>query len=499
MKTVKLFAIFLFVTSVVVLGQETKTDSLPKYSYATVPEFWHQLEDIFDDPNFNNAQWGVVIQSLANGEYFYKRNEDKLMIPASNLKLITTAAALHYLGKNYRFKTEVSALGDIEGTVLKGDIIVRGYGDPTISGRFYNDNIYRIFNDWADSVLEHGIDEIDGNIIGDDNAFDDIGLGEGWSWDYETEWFAAPSGAFVFNDNCIDLIITPGRVGEKAKLEMQPLTKYATIVYNVYTVPSDSEASISVFRQRGTNIISVSGTIKENSSPRRMYATVNNPTQYFITVFKETLIKKGIKVKGYAADIDDMVELPETGKESHLFTHYSVPLSVIIGIINKNSQNLFAEQLLKIIGFEKEHLGSSQKGLSYVENFLETIGINTDNVRLADGSGLSRLNLIAPRQLSTVLGFMYKQDVFNVYLQSLPVAGKTGTLSNRLLKSRAENNVKGKTGYLENVRSFSGYLQTGDNEWVSFVMFANNFTVPFKLADNVQDLVCLRLANFKRK
>ncbi|MBI2418209.1 MAG: D-alanyl-D-alanine carboxypeptidase/D-alanyl-D-alanine-endopeptidase [Ignavibacteriales bacterium] len=482
-----------------VFAQEAKSDSLPKFTFATIPEFQDQLEDIFDDPSFNSAQWGVVIQSMANGEYLYKRNEHKLLMPASNLKLITTAAALHYLGKNYRFKTEIYTIGDVEGNRLKGDLIIRGFGDPAISGRFYNDSILKVFNNWADSLLENGIDEIDGNIIGDDNAFDDIGLGSGWAWDYETDWYAAPSGALSLNDNCIELLITPGNAGEKAKMEMEPLTRYVTIIYNVYTVAADSVTDISVYRQRGTNIISISGTIKENSDPKRLYASINNPTQYFVTVFKVVLLSKGIKIKGYAADIDDLVESPDLTKEHLLFTHYSAFLPVILSIVNKNSQNFFAEQLLKAIGYEKDHFGTTNNGLSYVEKFLSAIGVNTENIQLVDGSGLSRMNLLTARQLSTVLGFMYKQDYFSYYLNSLSVAGKSGSLSDRMLKSRAENNVRGKTGYVGNVRSLSGYMLTGDNEWVSFVMIVNNFTVPFKLADNIQDLVCIRLANFKRK
>jgi serine-type D-Ala-D-Ala carboxypeptidase/endopeptidase (penicillin-binding protein 4) len=172
-----------------------------------VGEFFRQMDDVFNDINFSNAYIGVVIQSLKTGEYFYKKNEDKLLTPASNLKLFTTAAGLLELGSDFRYETPVYHSGEIDGSILRGDLIVQGSGDPTMSGRFYSNDMYAVFNKWADSLLILGIDEISGNIIGDDNSFEDRGYGNGWAWDYESYWYAAPSGALSFNDNCIDLTV----------------------------------------------------------------------------------------------------------------------------------------------------------------------------------------------------------------------------------------------------------------------------------------------------
>ncbi|HEX9740405.1 MAG TPA: D-alanyl-D-alanine carboxypeptidase/D-alanyl-D-alanine-endopeptidase, partial [Ignavibacteriaceae bacterium] len=281
-----------------------ETDTLPNYSYSTIPEFWMQMDDIFNDPNFSNAEWGVLIQSLETGEYFYKRNEDKLFRPASNLKLFTTAAGLILLGGEYRFSTSVFMNGTLDGSSLKGNLIVQGGGDPTISGRFYDGDIYKVFNDWADSLLAAGIDEINGNIIGDDNLFDDVGLGKGWAWDYESYWFSAHSGAISFNDNCIDIVVSVDSVSKQAKINILPDTKYITLVNDVSVVSEDTITSIDVYRERGTNIIKVFGTIKRGKGTVKTFATVNNPTQYSMVVLKEVLERKGIKVKGYAVDID---------------------------------------------------------------------------------------------------------------------------------------------------------------------------------------------------
>ncbi len=496
----KLFLIiFSFCMISVGYSQDVKFDTIPKYTYSSIPEFREQLDDIFNDPNFNNANWGVVIQSLSTGEYFYKRNENKLFMPASNLKLFTTAAGLAVLGSDYKFKTEIYANGKIDGTVLTGNLIVKGFGDPTISGRFYNDDAMAIFRDWADSLIELGIDEVKGNLLGDDNAFEDRGLGTGWSWDYESDWYAAPSGALSLNDNCVDLQISPSKIGNVANISIIPENKYVVIVNNVYTVKRDSVTSIYTTRERGTNIIKISGTITENSSQVKRFVTVNNPTQFFMVVLKEVLIKEGIKISGFAADNDDGGDIVDYEQGKLLFTHLSPPLKDIIRVINKSSQNFFAEQLLKVMAYEKRGYGSASLGINTESRILESMGINVDGMNLADGSGLSRLNLVTPTQVVNLLRSMYNGDNFTDYYNSLPVAGVDGTLANRMRKARTQNNVRAKTGFIGGVRSLSGYVYTGDRELVAFSMIVNNFTVPSVLADALQDLVCLRLANFKRK
>ncbi|MCK9210085.1 MAG: D-alanyl-D-alanine carboxypeptidase/D-alanyl-D-alanine-endopeptidase [Ignavibacteriaceae bacterium] len=497
-KIIKLVPIVL-IFSCIGFAQETRIDTVPKYSISTVAEFSEQLEDIFEDPNFNNAIWGVSIQSLVTGEYFYKKNENKLFMPASDQKLLTSAAGLLLLGPMYRFKTEVFTTGVIDGSILNGDLIIKGFGDPTISGRFNNDDMTKIFRDWADTLLALGIDEINGNILGDDNAFDDIRLGEGWAWDYESDWFAAPSGALSFNDNCIDIVVKPGKRGDQAVLGITPDTKYAIILNKVLTVGKDSATNVKIYRERGTNIISVFGSIREGDDSLKVYATINNPTQYFVVTLKDILQQKGISVSGFASDMDDLTDPPGYSKAKLLFTHHSVFLKDILKVLNKNSHNFYAEQLLKTIGFETKGYGTAARGIEAVKSVLNSIGINTDYMEIVDGSGLSRLNLISPNQITVLLNYMYKSDVFTYFYNSLPVGGVDGTMANRVRKTRAQNNVRAKTGYINGVRSISGYIFTGDKEPIVFSIIVNNFTVPVVLADNLQDLICIRLASFKRK
>jgi D-alanyl-D-alanine carboxypeptidase/D-alanyl-D-alanine-endopeptidase (penicillin-binding protein 4) len=474
-------------------------DTSNKYAYSSVSEFWSQMNDIFNDPNFSNSQWGVVIQSLETGEYLYKRNEDKLFIPASDLKLFTTSAGLITLGSEYRFKTNIYMNGFVDGSILKGDVVVQGRGDPTISERFYNGNMLKIYEDWADSLLNIGIDEITGNIVGDDNAFDDLGLGAGWAWDYESNWFAAPTSAISFNDNCVDIVVTVNKKSHLPEVNVLPDTKYVIILNKAITVPRDSSTNIETFREPGTNVITVFGTIRDNSDSVKTFVTVNNPTQYSMVVLKDVLKRKGILIDGYPIDVNDMTSTPDYGKMKLIFTQYSPPLKEIIKVTNKQSQNLYAEQLLKTIGLETRGFGTVANGIISESRVLRDMGINPESMNIVDGSGLSRLDLATPRQIVALLSYMYKSRYFIPFFNSLPIAGVDGTLGDRMQNGKAQGKIRAKPGFLEGVRNLSGYAFTGDNEPIAFSIIVNNFSVPVKLADNIQDLVCLRIANFKRK
>lgn len=474
-------------------------DSLSLATYKTISEFWDEMDDIFNDPTFSNANWGVVIQSLETGEYFYKRNEDKFFVPASNMKLFTTAAGLLLLGEEYKFSTSIFTDGKLDGSILEGNLIVQGKGDPTISGRFHEDNVYKVFSDWADSLIALGIDEISGNIIGDDNLFDDLGLGRGWSWDYESYWYSAQSSAISFNDNCVDIVLKYDSKKDSLLLYTLPENNYVAIRNEVRLVSKDSVTNIDVNRQRGSNLITLYGTFRRSTDSLKTVVTVNNPTQFTMVTLHKVLQEKGITVKGYPADIDDLGISLDYSALEHLFTYYSPELSEIVKVINKGSHNFYAEQLIKTIGLEIEGFGSAQKGIEAAKHIFEEIGLNPENLVMADGSGLSSHNMVTPRQVITLLKYFFNDKLFTSFYNSLPIAGVDGTLGNRMKNTKAQELVRAKTGYIRAARSLSGYAITGDGEPIVFSMICNNFNVPVKLAENIQDLVCLRITNFKRK
>lgn len=460
-----------------------------------------ELDQAFDDPAFSNAHWGVMIQSLKNGEILYARNAHKNFIPASNMKLFTTAAALSKLGPEYRYQTQFYIHGNVDNQgILHGDLIVVGSGDPSITGRYYFGEVTKPLEIWADSIKAHGIRQIDGNIIADDNLFDDEIMGEGWAWDYQSDWYAAQISALSFNDNCINIYISPGdSIGAPAKYQLVPNTDYATIINRIVTVRNGLEQEIKFKRKAGTNLVEISGAMAINSSARLDWFSIDNPSLFTVKVFQQVLKQKGISVSGMAYDIDDLngYSYPKR-PENLMFDFESPPLREIVATINKVSQNLYAEMLLRTLGAHFRGIGSASNGIAVVKEFLSNIGIDTNQFVMVDGSGLSRLNMVTPQQIVTLLRYMRNSPQRDYFYHSLPIAGNDGTLKNRMQRTAAEGNVRAKTGFVGYARALSGYITTADNEELAFSMIANNYSVPTAMANLIQDLVCERLANFTR-
>lgn len=478
-----------------IVQKDTTKKNLTINSLAEIRE---QLDDYFGDQNFANAFWGVMVKSLKTGEIIYKRNADKLFIPASNMKLFTSAAALLALGSNFKYQTDIYANGVLLRGTLKGDLIIQGSGDPTISDRFIEGNVTKIFEQWADTLKAKGIYEITGNIYGDDSFFDNEDFGKGWLMDYESNWFAPSSNALSFNNNMIEIRIEPTQVNFPAKIYTIPQTDYVSIVSGVFTKDQVNETDISISKIKGTNIIKVNGQISIAEKPVSKFVAVTNPALYFLTVLKETFEKNGIVVRGRVntlqgeninVDFDNLIPL---------YSHRSVQLKYILKEMNKNSNNFYAEQILKTIGLEENDFGSIENGVNACIKYFNQMGINMDNLVMADGSGLSRLNLVTPRQIVNLLTFMYKHEEFDKFYDSLPIAGVDGTLLDRMKKTVAENNVRAKPGYSDNVSSLSGYLKTISGEPLVFSMIVNNFLTPPIFANYIQDSVCQRLINFSR-
>jgi D-alanyl-D-alanine carboxypeptidase/D-alanyl-D-alanine-endopeptidase (penicillin-binding protein 4) len=460
-----------------------------------------ELDRLLGDPAFANAQWGVVIQSLRDGRYLYLRNENKGFMPASNMKLFTTATALAKLGPDYRYQTLVYRTGPVDSAgILNGDLVVRGSGDPSITGRYHDGNITAVFEQWADRLRELGIRRISGRVVGDDNLFEDEIMGEGWAWDYQSDWYAAQISALSFNDNCVDILFTPAdSVGALVNFRLEPPTRYVRVRNEVVTVPEGQQKGVVFNRRRGTNDVLITGSLALGSGEKRDWFSVENPTLYFATVLTEVLEQHGIEVAGEPADIDSLGNYSYSTEPGFiLFRHESPPLSEIVATINKVSQNLYAELLLRTLGAYTTGLGSKETGAEVMKAFVARIGIDPARMGIADGSGLSRLDLVTPMQIVVLLRYMRRHPAGDYFYDSLPLAGKDGTLRSRMHGTAAAGNARAKTGYIGRVRALSGYVTTQDGEELAFSIIANNYTVPTSKANLVQDLIVERLANYSR-
>jgi len=467
---------------------------------APVTALRYELSRIFDDPVFANAHWGVMIQSIDTGELLYSENAQKLFMPASNLKLVTAAVALARLGPDYRFTTRVVTCDSVGGrTGEAGDVIVIGGGDPSLSARFHGGDATAVFREWADSLRAQGITRIAGALIGDDDLFDDVHLGPGWTWDDLGAAYAAEIGALLFNEGVVPVAVAPGdTVGAPARVIVGPPRTYLELDARVLTVADSTEVVLSADREPFSNAARLRGAIWVGSDTLHRFIAAHDPTRFFIESLREVLDDEQIEVAGPSLDGDDQssgwpCETPRT-----LFVYQSPPLDSVLKPFLKVSQNQIGEMLLRYLGVHATDTGSVAAGQRVVRGTLIDWGIPAQYHIYYDGSGLSRYNYLAPEAIVRLLRVMAHREEFGAFAAALPIAGRDGTLSGRMRGTRAEDNARAKTGYIANARSLSGYVRTLDGELVAFSIIANNFTAPVDAVEYLQDLVVERLANFSR-
>lgn len=449
-----------------------------------------------------HAVWGVHVRSLDRDDVLFAHNAGKLMMPASNMKILTLAVAAERLGWDYRFTTTLETAGVIEGGVLHGDLFVRGTGDPTISTRGKRNEM--VFDEWMAALRAAGITGVEGRIIGDDQAFDDEGVGPGWSWDYLEAGYAAPVGALQYNENTADLVVAAGTaVGDPAIVQIAPGSGL-TILNRVTTVQAEEgrRASVNVQRRIDRPVIEISGMIPLGAPALTRTVAVINPTLFFAHSLKDALIARGITVSGEAVDLDDAApELTNGGSPERrvLVTTQSAPLGEVATVLMKVSQNQYAETFLKAVGAASGGLGTTNAGRRAAIETFTRWSIPTDGYVMSDGSGLSRYNYIAPSTITTILARLHADPRHrDAFLATLPVAGKDGTISSRMRRSRAEGNAVAKTGSIANVRSLSGYVKTRNGERLAFSILANDFVLPSATVNWIADLAVEILANFAR-
>lgn len=502
-----LFATLLLALPIFGHAQPSPLDSLIRPAATIVSpeeELRADLSAMLESSDFANAWTGISVLSLESGQFLFRYNDRRNFIPASTLKLLTTAAALKYLGKDFRFVTRIYLDGEIlkNGEFL-GNVIIRGGGDPTMSRNFYEDPV-SIAESFARMLDSLGIRSIKGNLIGDDRYFDAQYYGPGWAWDDIIYPFSSQVNALAFNDNKIDVIIRPAdSSGELATIEYYPANSYVRIINNVITVPDSGITQIRPFREPKTNIIEISGTIAMDSSAADYNivtnVTVDNPTRFFLNIFKTALTNHRIRVRGALFDISDWNRRITYKDLNPVWSIYSPPLSEIISLINKESHNLSAEMLLKTLGRESSGNGSFAGGISRLRLYASSIGIDPESISIVDGSGLSRYNLISPAYEVALLSKVYRSDFYDTFKSSLAIPGEVGTLITRMIRSRAEDNVFAKSGSMNNISTISGYVLTREKETLAFAIMMNNFTVPHSIARSLQDLILMRLASFSRK
>jgi D-alanyl-D-alanine carboxypeptidase/D-alanyl-D-alanine-endopeptidase (penicillin-binding protein 4) len=470
----------------------------PSPPSGAVRELRSDLARVFGAPINERGVWAVDIRSIDTGEQLYELNAGKLMMPASNMKILTLAATADALGWEYRFTTTLETRGTITDGVLYGDLIVRSNGDPSINSR--DRHADAVFSEWTRALQAAGIFSIDGRIVGDDQAFDDEGIGAGWAWDYLQYGYAAPVGALEFNENVAALIVSPASSATGTPIVTISAGSGLELLNRATTGAAGSENTIDYRRHIDRAVLEVTGSIPLGAQSDTRTVAVVNPTIFFAQSLKDGLAARGIAVTGQAVDFDDIAAEMPTGDVRVLATTPSPPLREIAAVLMKVSQNLYAETLLKALGAARNGLGTAEGGRIAVRNTLAAWGIPRDAHVVYDGSGLSRYNYVTASTLTAVLEHMYKDARHrDAFVAALPIAGKDGTIGSRMRRTRAEGNAVAKTGSISNVRSLSGFVRTRDGEMLVFSILANDFVIPAATINWIADLGVEILSNFTRR
>ena len=469
-----------------------------------------RIAAVLADPDLNRGFWGVEVVDLASGNVLYSQNADKLFTPASNTKLFTTAAALALIGPDYKFHTTVESNGllDRYGR-LTGDLILVGRGDPNLSGRELpyelhtqrNDHPIQVLENLADALVQKGVKHVDGDVIGDDSYFAFERYGEGWSQDDLVWADGAPVSALTINDNVVFVNILPAdRPGERAFVSVLPFADYYRIDNRIITTPAGTGRKIFINREPGASVLTLWGNMPADDQGANEGLAIEDPGQFAAELFRGLLEKRGITVFGKdrtrhteLASLSTFsvtaiapsrggdttpVESPRSDAPLVLASYDSKPLIEDLRVINKVSQNLHAEILLRLLGKEKGTAGTIEGGLELVRGFLAQAGIPKDQYVLYDGSGLSRQNLASPQAIVQLLRYASTQPWSDLYRSTFPVAGVDGSLSERFKGAAYQGRILAKTGALGGVKALSGYASTASGERVAFCIVSNNLNVP---------------------
>lgn len=453
------------------------------------------IDSLVGAPEFRNAHWGVLVVDPVAGDTLYAHNAGKLFMPASNMKLITGSVALDRLGPDYRFTTTYAALGTVADSMLSGHLLIYGRGDPSISEAMQNDDALAPLRYVADSLRAHGIAIIGGRLMAGGDAFPDAAYGYGWSWDDFHAPYSAGVDELFFNEGFGRVTVIGGAAaGDSVRIETLPLRSFPTVVAQVVTAEEQAangnapRSRIRAELDSATGGLRLTGTIAPNDTFRTRFAYRDQPRAY-LTALHQALEERGITL------LDSAVA--PTGTIDSLFSTQSPPLSEILPVFEKPSQNQIGEILFKTIALEATGSGTADSARRVIARHLTSWGVDTLGFAVRDGSGLSRHDYLSPRAIVQVLEVMRKHRHFQLFYESLPIAGVDGTIGNRMRDTPAQGNLRAKTGTLDKARALSGYVTTADGRLLLFSTLANNYTTPLSEVTQVQDLIGAQLARLR--
>ncbi|MDP9338629.1 MAG: D-alanyl-D-alanine carboxypeptidase/D-alanyl-D-alanine-endopeptidase [Acidobacteriota bacterium] len=454
-----------------------------EHAAVAAQEFSRRVEALLGSGPAGKAAWGLLIADAETGETLFEEGSSRYFVPASNMKLFTTALALDRLGPDFRFHTTLESAGVLtpEGE-LTADLVLVGRGDPNLSNRKFPFNLKEEFDgppekvlaELADQLVARGLKSVSGDVVGDDSYFPRERYPNGWEIDDMVWEYGAAISALVVNDNTATLTLTPGMAGEVVRVSVSPRTPDFVVDNRVITSAANVKADLTLTREPGAHLVVVRGTLPEKSAPRKLVMAIEEPALHAATLLKSTLEQHGIRVDGGVRARHEATGEPAAITPTLLAEHVSIPLRDAVKLVNKISQNLHTEALLRVAMRQSGTWSSPDELMKFAADFYAKVGIGAEDVIQTDGSGLSRHDLVTPRAIVTLLRYAQTQPWFESYYASLPVAGIDGTLEERMKNTSAAGRVHAKTGSVEHVRTMSGFADTAGGRRLVFSFLSNN-------------------------
>jgi serine-type D-Ala-D-Ala carboxypeptidase/endopeptidase (penicillin-binding protein 4) len=488
------------------------TPALTPLPIQTLTGLQSKLSGIVSRPITQRGSLGVKIVSLDSGKLIFENNAEKYFMPASNMKSYTVATAIEKLTPDFMFVTSIFApkMPDKNG-VIKGDLTIYGRGDVSMSMAFLPQNpnpnfvtttadYLKVIEPLADKIIASGVKKIEGNLVADDSYFSDDAIPGSWEWDDLQWYYGAEISALPILDNAVDLAIKPIKIGSPCNIQILPMNSQFSVSNKCVTAAAGTKRELSVTKKLDQNILEISGIFALDDKGYRSSIAVSRPAKLFADLLRQVLLQKGVKITGQNVVIGAKDKLIQPLPPIEIARLESVPLSLIAAKTMKPSQNMFTETILRTLG---EQLGdktnpkstSTDRGISVVQNFLTSIGIAPDAVIQHDGSGLSRHNLVTPASNVQLYTYMSKSRFANAWRESLTIGAIDGTLKSRFIGTFAANNVRGKTGTIDQVSALTGYLTTTSGEKIVFSIIINGVN-DGRLRNATIDEIVLALAGF---
>jgi D-alanyl-D-alanine carboxypeptidase/D-alanyl-D-alanine-endopeptidase (penicillin-binding protein 4) len=439
-----------------------------------------EVEKLKSDKALKHAILSVCVMPIKTDNILFEYNSEVSVVPASTLKIVTTGAALAMLGSDFKFETKLQYDGvfdSILGT-LKGNLYIIGGADPSLDSEYFRDakDSLSTTDKWAAILKKKGIKKITGAIIGDASIFEDNMVPPQWIWSDMGNYFGAGACGLTYHDNKYSLFLKSGETGSNTIiLKTKPNIDGMQMINSV--IASGKTDSAFIYGAPYSYYRIIEGTIPANKSNYEVEGSIPDPALFCAQSLQTSLKNIGITVSEKPITVR---QLKETNKytfvnKTNLYTHYSPTLEKIIYWTNLKSLNLYAEHLLKYIAYKNNGIGKEQEGTDIVKTFWKKKGVDISGFYMYDGSGLSRANVITTKTQTQILRMMSKDKNYKAFYNSLPVAGKSGSLGSLCEGTCAENNLCAKSGYINMARGYAGYVKNKKGEMLCFSVLANNY------------------------